>query len=89
MTFSPDGYLRRIQEGGVIDDCRCYRLSGSIVLVSPGDYRAPNITLRYQLETDSLSFEAVRPGPCSSLVCQQALATAVGQYAVGTWHRLN
>jgi hypothetical protein len=88
VTFSPDGYLRRIQEGRVVDDCRCYRLIGNNVFVSPGDFRAPNITLRYQLETDLLSFEAVRPGSCSSPVCRQAFATAVGQYAVGTWHRL-
>jgi hypothetical protein len=89
VTFSPDGYLRRYQDGRVVDDCRCYRLIGERLFVSPGDFRAPDITLRYQLSTDTVRFEAVKPDPCSSPVCRQALATAVGQYAVGTWHRFN
>jgi hypothetical protein len=89
VTFSPDGYLRRYQDGRVVDDCRCYRLIGERRFVSPGDFRAPDITLRYQLGADVLRFGAVKPDPCSSSVCRQAFATAVGQYAVGTWHRLN
>jgi len=89
VTFSPDGYLRRYQDGRVVDDCRCYRLIGDRLFVSPGDFKAPNITFRYQLDADVLSFEAIMPDSCSSTVCRQAFATAVGQYDVGTWQRVN
>jgi hypothetical protein len=88
VTFSPGGYLRRYQDGKVVDHCRCYRLLANHAIVSPGDFKAPKITLRYQLDTDVLRFGAVMPDPCSSTVCRQAFATAVGQYAVGTWHRV-
>jgi hypothetical protein len=87
VTFDPSGQLLRYQGDRLVDDCHCYRLLANHVLVSPGDNRAPNITLRYRLDAGALNFVAVMPN-CSSSRCRREFAYAVGQYTVGTWHRV-
>lgn len=88
VTFDPSGQLLRYQGDRLVDNCQCYRLLANHVLVSPGDKKTPNITLRYRLDAGTLNFVVVMPDSCSSARCQREFAYAVGQYAVGTWHRV-
>ena len=57
-----------------------------VVLGDPGD---PDIPLAYQIDGESLTFDALMPDRCSSATCRDQFAFAVSQYAVGTWQRVD
>jgi hypothetical protein len=88
VLFLPDGRLRRYQGDKVVDDCSCYQLVAGHTFVVPGDGKAPDIVLRYQIVGDVLTFDAVMPHQCSA-ICRHQFAFAVVQYAVGPWQRVN
>jgi hypothetical protein len=89
QTFQPNGHLLRYQGDRVVDDCRCYQLIGSHGFVVLGGSVDPDISLQYRIDGETLTFEAVLAETCSSPRCRRQFAFAVGQYAVGQWHRVD
>lgn len=89
VVFRSHGSLLRYQGEKLVDDCRCYRLKAAQTFVSLGDGGVPDITLRYRIDGDALTFDAVMPDRCSTTRCRNGFAFALAQYAVGTWRRVN
>lgn len=89
QTFQPNGQLLRYQGDRQVDGCRCYRLIGSHGFVVLGGGVDPDISLQYRIDGETLTFEAVMSETCSSARCRRQFAFAVGQYAVGQWHRVD
>ncbi|MEP6973736.1 MAG: hypothetical protein ABI869_06300 [Actinomycetota bacterium] len=89
-VFRPNGYLTNYQGDRLVDDCRCYMLVDDHTFVVLGDPGGADIPLRYRIDADAgtLTFEAAPPDPCSAR-CQSGYAFAIGQFAVGVWHRVN
>lgn len=88
QVFQPNGYLIHYQGKKVADDCRCYQLIGRHTFVVLGDPGDPDIPLRYRIDDETLTFDAVMPDQCSSMNCRDQFAFAVSLYAVGTWRRV-
>jgi hypothetical protein len=88
QIFHPNGYLIRYQDERLVDDCRCYELVDDHTFVLLGDPGDPDITLHYRIDGRTLTFEPVTPDRCSSDRCLSSLGFAVGQYALGPWHRV-
>ena len=88
QVFHPNGYLLRYQGEKLVDDCRCYQLIGKHTYVVLGDPGDPDIPLRYRIDGETLTFDAVMPDQCSSANCRDQFAFAVYQYAVGRWQRV-
>lgn len=88
--FREGGYLTNYQGDRVVDDCRCYMVVDDHTFVALGEPDEPEIPLRYRIDADAgtLTFEAAPPDPCSAR-CQSEYAFAIGQFAVGVWHRVN
>jgi len=89
-VFHPNGYLINYQGDRVVDDCRCYMLVDDHTFVVLGDPGDADIPLQYRIDADAgtLTFEAAVPDACSAK-CQSEYAFAIGQFAVGAWHRVN
>jgi hypothetical protein len=91
--FRPNGYLINYQGKQIVDDCHCYQLLDNHTFVSlggPGDPIDPtDVSLRYTIEDDTLTFDVVVPDECSSVTCRSGVAFAVYQYALGPWHRVS
>jgi hypothetical protein len=87
--FRPNGYLINYQEEKIVDDCHCYLLVDSHTFVSLGDPGDPDVSLRYAIDGDELTFEVVIPDRCSTAQCRNAIAFTVGQYTLGPWQRVN
>ena len=89
-VLKPNGYLTNYRGDRVVDDCRCYMLVDDHTFVVLGDPGDPDIPLQYRIDADAgtLTFEAVPPDPCSEK-CQRGYAFAIGQFAIGVWHRVN
>jgi hypothetical protein len=85
--FRPNGYLRTYQGREIADDCRCYELVDGHTFVVLGTRGDPLTSLEYRIDGETLTFDAVLPGSCSSATCRGHFAWAVANYAVGTWHR--
>ena len=88
-VFRPNGYLTNYHNTTVADDCRCYMLIDDHTFVVLGDPGEPDIALQYRILGDTLTFEAMVPDECSSVRCRNGYAWAIGQYALGPWHRVN
>jgi hypothetical protein len=90
--FRPNGYLINYQGKQIVDDCHCYQLLDDHTFVSlggPGDAIDPtDVSLRYTVEDDRLTFHVVVPDPCTTMKCRSGVAFAVYQYALGPWHRV-
>ncbi len=89
QVFQPNGYLIHYQGKEIVDDCYCYQLIGKHTFVVLGDPGDPDIPLQYRIDGESLTFDAAMPAQCSSASCRDQFAFAIGQYAVGTWLRVN
>jgi hypothetical protein len=89
QIFHPNGYLLRYQNEKLVDDCRCYELIDGHTLVVLGDPGDPDISLSYRIDDGTLTFQAAIPDQCSSAKCEDQFAFAVGQYALGPWHRVD
>jgi len=87
--FRPNGYLINYQGKKIVDDCRCYQLVDDHTFVSLGEGSAPDISLDFRIDGDTLTFRAVEPVTCSTAACRGDFAFAVFQYAVGPWHRVD
>jgi hypothetical protein len=86
-VFLPEGNLRTYQGQKLADGCRCYELIDGHTFVVLGSHGEPIMSLEYQIDGDTLTFDAVMPDPCSSVKCRGRYAWALGNYAVSTWHR--
>jgi len=89
QIFHPNGYLLRYQGKEVADKCRCYELIGGHTFIVLGDPGEPDMTLHYQIDAGTLTFQVVTPDQCFSARCRDQFAFAVGQYAVGPWQRVS
>jgi hypothetical protein len=87
--FRPNGYLIRYQNQEIVDDCHCYLLVDAHTFVSLGDPGQPDVSLHFTIKGNELRFDVVLPDPCSTRKCRHAIAFAVGQYALGPWHRIS
>ena len=74
----------------MVDDCRCYLVVDDHTFVSRGEPDEPEVPLQYRIDAEAgtLTFEAIPPDPCSAK-CQDGYAFAIGQFAIGVWHRVN
>lgn len=86
-VFEPNGNVLNYQGSTVVDECWCYTLVGDHTLVNHADPGYPDISLHYEIDGDTLSFDVLVPDPCSAR-CRDQVQTMVGQYAVGPWHRV-
>jgi hypothetical protein len=89
VIFQPNGYLLTYRDEKLVNDCRCYQLIDSDTFVVLGDAGDPDITLRYRIDDQTLTFDAVRPDPCTSLKCRGQFFYAVASYAVSPWQRVD
>jgi hypothetical protein len=86
-VFEPNGVVLNYQGSKVVDECDCYVLVGDHTLRNQADPGYPDISLRYVIEGDTLTFDVVVPDPCPAR-CRDQVQTMVGQYAIGPWHRV-
>ena len=87
--FRPNGDLINFQGDKIVTDCHCYLLVDSHTFVSLGDPGDPDVSLRYAIDGDELTFDVVVPDQCATAQCRIAIAVSVGQYALGPWQRVN
>jgi hypothetical protein len=85
-VFRPNGYILDYQGTKLVGDYHGYALIGDDTFVVLGDSGDPDISLHYVIDGDTLTFDVALPDPCSAN-CQDQVAYAVGQYAVGPWER--
>jgi hypothetical protein len=86
-VFEPDGNVLNYQGSTVVDECRCYTLVGDDTLVNHADPGYPDISLHYEIDGDTLTFDVVVPDQCAAR-CVDQVQYLVGQYALGPWHRV-
>jgi hypothetical protein len=88
-VFRQNGYLLNYQGKELVDNCRCYVLVDDHMFVSLGDPGEPDVSLRYTIYGNTLRFDVLIPDQCSTAKCRDAIAFSVGQYALGTWVRVD
>ena len=87
-VFRSNGYLLSYQGSRLESDCHCFEVVGDHTFVNLADPGYPDIALDFEIVGDSLTFSVVVPDPCPAR-CVDQVHTAVGNYGVGTWHRVD
>lgn len=86
-VFKPRGNVLNYQGSTVVDECTCFTLVGDHTLVNHADPGYPDVSLHYEIDGDTLTFDVLVPDQCGAR-CEDQVQYLVGQYALGPWHRV-